>query len=114
MDLDAVRSETWFLRKFSRSCGSSARTACATDVVLAAPLRRAKAKRPLRRLLIYLLIEHQSQPDRLMPLRSLDYLVRIYRRKVADIPVPHVPVREWPDRFATAENLNEVGSGTPV
>jgi hypothetical protein len=54
------------------------------DVVLAAPLRRAKAKRLLRRLLIYLLIEHQSQPDRLMPLRSLDYLVRIDRYQVRE------------------------------
>ncbi len=47
-----------------------------SDVVLVAPLRRAKTKRVLRRLLIYILIEHQSRPDRLMPLRSLDYTVR--------------------------------------
>ena len=47
-----------------------------SDIVLAAPLRRGKAKRLLRRLLIYILIEHQSQPDRLMPLHSLDYAVQ--------------------------------------
>ncbi len=29
-------------------------------------------------LLIYILIEHQSEPDRLMPLRSVDYVVQIF------------------------------------
>ena len=60
-----------------------------SDVVLAAPLRRAKAKRLLRRLLIYILIENQSQRDRLMPLRSLDYLTQIYRYQVREWSKTH-------------------------
>jgi hypothetical protein len=60
-----------------------------SDVVLVAPLRRAKAKRLLRRLLIYILVEHQSQSDRLMPLRSLDYLVQIYRYQVREWSKTH-------------------------
>jgi hypothetical protein len=60
-----------------------------SDVVLVAPLRRAKAKRLLRRLLIYILIEHQSEPDRLMPLRALDYVVQIYRYQVREWSKTH-------------------------
>ena len=48
-----------------------------SDVVLVAPLRRRKGERTAKRLLIYILIEHQSEPDRLMPLRSVDYVVQI-------------------------------------
>lgn len=33
---------------------------------------------------VQMLIEHQSQSDRLMPLRSLDYLVQIYRYQVRE------------------------------
>jgi hypothetical protein len=60
-----------------------------SDVVLVAPLRRAKAKRLLRRLLIYIFIEHQSEPDRLMPLRALDYVVQIYRYQVREWSKTH-------------------------
>jgi len=48
-----------------------------SDVVLLAPLRRRKGERTARVLMIYILIEHQSEPDRLMPLRSVDYVVQI-------------------------------------
>jgi len=48
-----------------------------SDVVFVAPLRR-RGKGRARKLLIYILIEHQSQPDRLMPLRLLDYVVQIF------------------------------------
>jgi hypothetical protein len=60
-----------------------------SDVVLVAPLRHAKRKRLLRRLLIYVLIEHQSQPDRLMPLRALDYVVQIFRYQVREWSKTH-------------------------
>jgi hypothetical protein len=60
-----------------------------SDVVLVAPLRRAKTKCVLRRLLIYVLIEHQSRPDRLMPLRSLDYAVQIFRYQVREWSKTH-------------------------
>ncbi|MBN2128129.1 MAG: Rpn family recombination-promoting nuclease/putative transposase [Sedimentisphaerales bacterium] len=49
-----------------------------SDVVLLAPLRRRQGERTARVLLIYILIEHQSEPDRLMPLRSVDYVVQTY------------------------------------
>jgi hypothetical protein len=60
-----------------------------SDVVLVAPLRRARTKRLLRRLLIYILIEHQSEPDRLMPLRALDYVVQIFRYQVREWSKTH-------------------------
>jgi len=47
------------------------------DVVLMAPVRGASGRR--RRVWLYILIEHQSEPDRSMPLRILDYVVQIYR-----------------------------------
>jgi hypothetical protein len=50
-----------------------------SDVVLRAPLRQKKSKRPRREVMIYVLIEHQSEPDRLMPLRLLEYVVQIFR-----------------------------------
>jgi putative YhgA-like transposase len=48
----------------------------AADVVLVAPFREG---RPDRRLMITILIEHQSEPDPLMPLRMVDYVTQIYR-----------------------------------
>jgi len=50
-----------------------------SDVVLRGPLRRRK-----RGLLIYILIEHQSEPDRLMPFRVLEYVVAIYRGQLRE------------------------------
>lgn len=45
------------------------------DVVL-----RDRGQRPGRSLVwLYVLLEHQSRPDRLMPLRLLDYLVQIIK-----------------------------------
>jgi len=49
------------------------------DVVLTAPLRLEGKGRSRRKLILYILIEHQSEPDRLMPLRLLDYVVQIFR-----------------------------------
>jgi translation elongation factor EF-Ts len=48
-----------------------------SDIVLVAPMRPRKGERTARRVSIYILVEHQSEPDRLMPLRSLDYVVQI-------------------------------------
>jgi len=52
-----------------------------SDVVLVAPLRGA-AHSSGRRLMITILIEHQSVPDPLMPLRMVDYVTQIYRFQV--------------------------------
>jgi hypothetical protein len=52
-----------------------------SDLVLSAPLRPGKGRRA-RQLLLYVLIEHQSEPDRLMPLRLLDYLVQLWKHQV--------------------------------
>jgi len=51
----------------------------ASDVVLVAPYQGAPASR--RRLMIIILIEHQSEPDPLMPLRMVDYVTQIFRRQ---------------------------------
>ena len=60
-----------------------------SDVVLRAPLRRRKGERAARVLLIYILIEHQSEPDRLMPLRSVDYVVQIFKYQVREWSKTH-------------------------
>jgi len=60
-----------------------------SDVVLLAPLRRERGERTAKHLLIYILIEHQSEPDRLMPLRSLDYVVQIFKYQVREWSKTH-------------------------
>lgn len=84
------------------------------DVVLRAPVRDGGRAGRGREVLIYVLIEHQSEPDRLMPLRLLDYVTQIYkaqgrdwgrrRKTFAGIRLqPVLPVvlytgdRPWPD-----------------
>jgi hypothetical protein len=52
-----------------------------SDIVLTVPVRAAKGRRK-RPLSLTILIEHQSDPDRLMLLRVLDYLVQIWRHQV--------------------------------
>ncbi len=49
-----------------------------SDLVLTAPLRPA-GKGRARRLTVTVLLEHQSEPDRLMILRLLDYLAQIWK-----------------------------------
>jgi hypothetical protein len=49
------------------------------DVVLLAPLRPPGKSAKGTRILIYVLIEHQSEPEELMPLRLLEYVTQIYR-----------------------------------
>jgi len=55
-----------------------------TDVVLIAPLRDKRGRRSRRKVLIYILLEHQSEPDRLMPLRMLDYVIQIFKYQQRD------------------------------
>jgi Putative transposase, YhgA-like len=59
----------------------------ASDLVLRVPLRG----RPRRRVIVYLLIEHQSEPDPLMLLRVMDYLAQIWKGQV----------RAWRQRHGT-------------
>ncbi len=51
-----------------------------SDIVLTAPL--IGSGRAVRKLLIYILIEHQSEPDPLMPLRLADSQLQIFRYQV--------------------------------
>ncbi len=51
------------------------------DLVLQAPLRPEPGSGQ-RRILLYILIEHQSELDHLMPLRVLEYVVLIYKRQL--------------------------------
>ena len=60
-----------------------------SDVVLVAPLWRRKGKQSRRRIVIYILIEHQSEPDRLMPLPSVDYVVQVYKHQVREWSKTH-------------------------
>jgi hypothetical protein len=60
------------------------------DVVLRAPLRRG-AKDHRRSITIYILIEHQSEPDPMMPFRVLEYVVQIYKAQI----------REWRRQHAS-------------
>ena len=52
-----------------------------SDIVLTAPLVGPRKSSP-KKLLIYVLIEHQSEPDRLMPLRLADSQLQIFRYQV--------------------------------
>jgi hypothetical protein len=66
------------------------------DVVLRAPIRQTRGHRGKREVLIYILIEHQSEPDRLMPLRLLDYLTQIYKSQG----------REWSQKNPTFKGFH--------
>jgi hypothetical protein len=58
-----------------------------SDILLTAPFRGAGR----RAVAIYILIEHQSEPDRLMRFRVLDYVVQVYK----------VQLREWAQANST-------------
>jgi hypothetical protein len=55
----------------------------ASDVVLSVPRRSARSRKR-RALWVTILIEHQSEPDRLMTLRLLEYMVQIWKKQVRD------------------------------
>jgi hypothetical protein len=61
------------------------------DVVLRAPLRRRPGDQQRRSITIYILIEHQSEPDAMMPFRVLEYVVQIYKAQA----------REWRRRHSS-------------
>jgi hypothetical protein len=61
-----------------------------TDVVLRGPLRRGR-----QNVLVYILIEHQSEPDRLMPFRPLEYVVSIYRGQLREWAQTHPSARDF-------------------
>jgi predicted transposase YdaD len=58
------------------------------DLVLEVPVRRGRLRgRVVRSVLIYILIEHQSEPDELIIFRVLEYVFQIYnQRKQAEQP----------------------------
>lgn len=58
------------------------------DIVLRAPLRLGRGRKA-RWITIYILIEPQSEPDRLMVFRVLEYVWQIYRRQVRDWQQEH-------------------------
>jgi len=53
-----------------------------SDVVLHAPLSKQPGSRLPRSVFIYILIEHQSEPDSLILFRVLEYQVQIYKAQV--------------------------------
>src|SRR5271170_2552063 len=59
-----------------------------SDLVLRAPVP-PPAGAKYRQILLYILIEHQSEPDRFMPLRVLEYVVMIYKRQLRDWEKEH-------------------------
>jgi len=52
------------------------------DVVLTAPLRLRGGPKRRTVVWLYVLIEHQSEPDALMPVRLLDYIVQIIKAQL--------------------------------
>ncbi len=65
-----------------------------SDVVLRAPLRVGSRGRP-RWVTVYILIEHQSEPDRFMVFRVLEYVLQIYKRQLRDRPQEHGSLDEF-------------------
>ncbi len=57
-----------------------------SDLVVSIPLRRRGRRGTLT---LYVLIEHQSEPDALMVLRVLEYLVHIYKGQLRDWEQQH-------------------------
>ena len=65
-----------------------------SDVVLRAPLRVA-ARGRARWITIYILIEHQSEPDRCMVFRVREYVLQIYKRQLRDWQQGHGSLDEF-------------------
>jgi hypothetical protein len=60
-----------------------------SDLVLSVTLRPSGKGRRKKPLLLTILIELQSEPDRLMPLRVLEYLVQIWKQQVKQYGEEH-------------------------
>jgi hypothetical protein len=65
------------------------------DIVLTAPFRPPGVSRGGKRLLVYVLIEHQSLPEEVMILRVHDYVLQIYKYQE----------REWLRRHGSAAGI---------
>jgi hypothetical protein len=65
------------------------------DVVLRAPLLRKSKDQKRRSITIYILIEHQAEPDPMMPFRVLEYVVQIYKAQA----------RQWRRRHSSFAGL---------
>ena len=65
-----------------------------SDLVFRCPLR-TKGRRSRTVLWLYILLEHQTEPDRLMRLRIIEYVVAIYRTQA----------REWLQTHPTTADL---------
>jgi hypothetical protein len=66
-----------------------------SDVLLTAPLLLPDQSDPSATVWVYVLIEHQSKPDRLMPFRFLEYVVQIFRSQQ----------REWLRKHKTLDDF---------
>lgn len=66
-----------------------------SDLVLQAPIRPGPASMH-RQIILYILIEHQSEPNRFMPLRVLEYVVMIYKHQM----------REWKKKHGNLDKLH--------
>jgi predicted transposase/invertase (TIGR01784 family) len=53
-----------------------------SDLVLRAPVRAPNGRRSRKRIVIHILIEHQSKPDAFMVFRVLEYVVQIYKAQM--------------------------------
>jgi hypothetical protein len=60
-----------------------------SDLVLRLHLRRSGKSKSKKPLLLTILVELQSEPDRLMPLRVLEYLVQVWKQQVKQYGEKH-------------------------
>jgi hypothetical protein len=67
----------------------------ASDLVLRAPFRSRTGRRAAQTIVLYILIEHQSEPDPLMMLRVLEYLVQIWKGQLRAWMRRHRSVAEF-------------------
>jgi predicted transposase YdaD len=58
----------------------------ASDLVLLVPFRTPSGRRTIT---LYILLEHQSEPDSLMRMRVLDYVLQIYKRQAREWQARH-------------------------
>jgi predicted transposase/invertase (TIGR01784 family) len=66
-----------------------------TDLLFSARCTTTNADGETVEVLIYLLFEHQSTDDPLMPFRLLLYVVRVWEKLVRETPSPPAVRRRW-------------------
>jgi hypothetical protein len=66
-----------------------------SDLVLSVPLRPRKGSRARRRLWLTILLEHQSNPDRLILPRILDYLAQVWKAQA----------RQWAQKYGSLASV---------